>query len=88
MYTAKSWALYADVLTNAIDVRDSELATQLDVDNAVTALTQAQAELVTLEEKLAVMIEGYESHVSSAEVTQRKAGQYMKMLLQQQSTSE
>ena len=67
LYTAKSWALYADVLTNAIDVRDSELATQLDVDNAVTALTQAQAELVTLEEKLAVMIEGYESHVSSAE---------------------
>ena len=47
LYTAKSWALYADVLTNAIDVRDSELATQLDVDNAVTALTQAPAELVT-----------------------------------------
>ncbi|MCR2019203.1 xylosidase/arabinofuranosidase, partial [Blautia pseudococcoides] len=67
LYTFDSWTPYAAALAEAISVRDKDEASQLDVDSALAALKLAQGKLVTLETKLAEMIEKYEADISSQE---------------------
>nr|WP_288978799.1 Ig-like domain-containing protein [uncultured Blautia sp.] len=67
LYTFDSWTPYAAALAEAISVRDKDEASQLDVDSALAALKLALGKLVTLETKLAEMIEKYEADISSQE---------------------